>query len=279
MGALVGEQREPMRQCHLPQRALRRLGAAFQVVEGLLVRSHQTGARAALDGHVADRHPAFHRQVADRLAAIFDDMTGAAGCAGRADYRQRDVLGGHTRRQGAGDLDLHVLRLLLDQRLCRQHMLDFRCADAMSQRAESAVGGGVAVAADDGHAGLGQALLRPDDMDDTLAHIVDVKEFDAEVMGVLAQGFNLDAALLVLDALVAVQRGGDVVIGYRQRRAGRADRAPGHAQALEGLRAGHLVDQMAVDIQEAGAVLGGVGHMAVPDLVVEGFWRAHCKFS
>jgi hypothetical protein len=48
-------------------------------------------------------------------------------------------------------------------------MLDLRGADAEGQRAEGAVGRGVAVAADDGHAGQGEALLRADDVDDALA--------------------------------------------------------------------------------------------------------------
>ena len=47
-------------------------------------------------------------------------------------------------------------------------MLDLGGADAEGERAEGAMRRGVAVAADDGHAGLGQALLGADDMDDAL---------------------------------------------------------------------------------------------------------------
>jgi hypothetical protein len=53
-----------------------------------------------------------------------------------------------------------------------------------------------------------------------------------------------------------------------------ADLAAGHAQPLEGLRAGHFMDQMAVDIQQAGAVFLTVDHMRVEDLVVKGAGRA-----
>jgi hypothetical protein len=63
----------------------------------------------------------------------------------------------------------HVLGLLLDQRLGGEHMLDLRRADAVRQRAEGAVRRGVAVAADDGHAGQREALLGADDVDDALA--------------------------------------------------------------------------------------------------------------
>jgi hypothetical protein len=70
--------------------------------------------------------------------------------------------------QLAIDLDQHVLGLLLDQRLGGEHVLDFRRADAVRQRAERAVRRGVAVAADDGHAGQGKALLGADDVHDAL---------------------------------------------------------------------------------------------------------------
>ena len=45
---------------------------------------------------------------------------------------------------------------------------------------------------------------------------------------------------------------------------------PRDAQAFEGLRARHLVDEMAVDIEEAGAVGLARRPLVVPDLVVEG---------
>ena len=72
-----------------------------------------------------------------------------------------------------------------------------RGADAVRQRPEGAVGRGVAVAADDGHARLGPALLRADDVDDALADVADAVVLDAEVLGVLLQGLDLDAAFLV----------------------------------------------------------------------------------
>jgi hypothetical protein len=47
-------------------------------------------------------------------------------------------------------------------------VLDLGRADAEGQRAEGAMRRGVAVAADDGHARQGEALLRPDDVHDAL---------------------------------------------------------------------------------------------------------------
>jgi hypothetical protein len=152
-------------------------------------------------------------------------------------------------------------------------MLDFRRADAMRQRAESAMGRGVAVAADDRHARQGEALLRADDVHDALAAVLLGIIFDAEIGGVLGQRFNLDAAFLVLDAVHAVRRSRHVVVDHGQRLFRVAHLAAGHAQAFEGLRAGHFVDQVAVDIEQAGAVVLPVDHMVIENLVVEGARR------
>ena len=51
-------------------------------------------------------------------------------------------------------------------------MLHLGGADPEGQRPEGAMGGGVGVAADDGHARLGDPLLGTDDVDDALAGIV-----------------------------------------------------------------------------------------------------------
>ena len=144
----------------------------------------------------------------------------------------------------------HVLGVALDQRLRRQHMLDLRGADAERQRAERAMGRGVAVAAHDGHARLGQALLRPDDMDDALADIVHAEIRHAEFLDVALQGLDLDAAFRLVDAVGAV-RGRHVVVGDGDRRVGPMHLAARDAQALEGLRAGDFVDEVPVDIEQA----------------------------
>jgi len=58
---------------------------------------------------------------------------------------------------------------------------------------------------------------------------------------------------------------GDVVIDHSERLFGRAHLAARDAQAFERLWRGHLMDQMAVDINQAGAVIGLVNQMVVPD--------------
>ena len=240
----------------------------MQELERFFIRRDQAGAGAALDRHVADRHAAFHRERTDRLAGIFQHIAGAAGGADLADDRQDDVLAGDAVRQFAVDHHAHVLGLLLDQGLRRQHMLDFRGADAVRQRAERAVRGGVAVAADDGGAGQGKALLRADDVDDALALVELVVIFDAEFPGVLRHHPHLFDALRIGVGLGTVG-GRDVVVDHGQRLLRRVNLAARGAQAFKRLRRGHLVDQMAVDIEQAGAVFGFVHQMVVPDLVVQ----------
>ncbi|MGY3463521.1 hypothetical protein ACVW0I_000392 [Bradyrhizobium sp. LM6.11] len=131
-------------------------------------------------------------------------------------------------RQFAVDGDAHVLRLLLDQRLRRQHVLDLARADAVRERAERAMRRGVAVTADDGGTGQRKALLGADDVDDALAPVELVVIFDAEFPGVVSQRLDLLDALRIRVRLGAVG-GRDVVIDDSERLLGRVDLAPGGA--------------------------------------------------
>ena len=204
-------------------RALRRLRPALEVGEGLLVGRDHAGAGAALDRHVADRHAAFHRQRADGLAGVLDDVAGAAGGADLADDGEDDVL---APSRAAAAVPSTVTRMFLAFfwiSVCVASTCSTsRRADAVRQRAEGAVRRGVAVAADDGGAGQREALLGADHVDDALAHVELVEILDAEVLGVLRQRLDLDAALLVVDA-----RG----CGRWSARCGRRRRASSPARA------------------------------------------------
>ena len=72
-------------------------GRPGHVLVGRVVGRDHARARAGLDRHVADRHALFHRQRADRAAAVLDHVTGAAADADRADDLQDHVLGGDVR--------------------------------------------------------------------------------------------------------------------------------------------------------------------------------------
>ena len=201
-------------------------------------------------------------------------MTGAAGGADLADDGKDHVLGGYAGCQIAVNGDPHVLGRLLDQRLGGQHMLDLGSADAECQRAERAVGRGVRITTDDGHAGLGESLLRPDHMNDALADIVHGEIGNTEIGSILGKRLDLNAGFLVGDA------GGtvccrDVVVGDCEGAVRRANGPAGIAQTFECLRAGHFVNKVPVDVNQAGTVILAMHNMRIPDFVKKGLWRRH----
>ncbi len=141
----------------------------------------------------------------------------------------------------------------------------------MGQGPESAVRRGVAVAADDGHAGLGAALLGADHVDDAVADIAHGEELDPPPGDVLAKRLQLQPGFLVLHRVDAERLafGGDVVVGDGERPVRAAHLAARVAKPREGLRRGHLVDQVQVDVEDRLlAVLAD--DVGVPDLVVQG---------
>ena len=106
--------------------------------------------------------------AAHRAAGEFDRVALRAVGADAGDDRRAPYPWPPRRCRAALDLDPHSLRFLLPQRLRHQHMGDFGRADPEGIGAEGAVGGGVAVAADDQQAGQGHALFGPDHMDNAL---------------------------------------------------------------------------------------------------------------
>ena len=83
--------------------------------------------------------------------------------------------------EAAIHVHLEGFRLALQQALRGQHVLHFAGADAEGQRAERAVGGGVAIAADHGHAGLGESQFGADHVDDALPVAVHAEAAYAEL--------------------------------------------------------------------------------------------------
>ena len=147
-------------------------------------------------------------------------------------------------------------------------MLDLGGADAERQRAERTVGRGMRVAADHGHAGKRGALLRTDNMHDTLTRVVHAELGDAEVTAIRVQGLDLQARHRVGDTPGAVG-GRYVVVSGRKIGVHAPGPALGLAQTLEGLRARDFVDQVPVNIEQAGAILVLANDMGIPELVVQ----------
>ena len=101
----------------------------------------------------------------------------------------------------------------------------------------------------------------------------------AEFRDVGVQRGDLLFADGVGDAVVAQfpAGGGGVVVGGGDDGADAPDFAAGLAQAFKRLRAGDFMHQVAVDVQNGGAVFFGVDDVFVPDFVVEG--AAHGVYS
>ncbi len=275
-------QAAPICQRLFPQRAAdkttawavktRRQRPALQVGDGFLVHRHQTGARAALDGHVADCHAALDRQRPNRTAGKFNRVAGAAGGADVADDGQHHVLGAATGRQLAVDPHQHVFGFFGQQGLRRHDVLDLAGANAVRQRAKCAVGRGVAIAADHRHARQGGAVFRPDHVHDALTpgHEREIRG-RAKFGDIAIERANLLFADRVGDAVVAQLPAGGrrIVVGRGHHRTDAPELAAGLTQTLKGLRTGDFVHQVAVDVEHGGAVVLGVDDVFVPYLVVE----------
>ena len=148
-------------------------------------------------------------------------------------------------------------------------------ADAEGQRAERSVRGGVAIAADDGHAGLREALLGSHHVHDALFIARQIVETDAEVGAVLFHLRELGRADLDRRIGQVARRGGRRVVHGRDGQIRPADFEPAVAQRLEGLRRGDFVTQVQIDVDQRGGA-GFLGDdVAVPDFFDDGAGVAH----
>jgi len=272
--ALIGVQRAPVGNRPVPLGALGGHRTALEVGEGHIVGCDQPSARARLDAHVADGEAFFDRHRLEHLAAIFDHVTRSARRADGADDVENQVLGAHPRTKIAFHPHFHRLRLLEQQRLGRQHVLDLARPDTKGERAQPAVAGGVRIPAYDGGAGQREALFRPDHMDNPLFLRGCGDVTDAESRGVHFECCKLRGAFGIGDgdrrAVGIPSRGRwQVVVRYCEGQFGPAHRTSGHLQRLERLRAGHLVDKVAINIDERRPVVARLDNVRVPDLFVE----------
>ena len=220
---------------------------ALEVRERRLVGRDHARPGAPLDRHVADRHPLLHREAANRLTRVLDDVADAAVDADLADRAEDHVLGGEAGRQVAGELEQHRLRAALVQRLRCEHVLDLGGADPERERAEGSVRRRVAVAADDRLPGLREPELGPDHVDDSLAARARRVELDPELLAVGAQRVELGLRHLVGHR---PRQRRHVVVHRRHGQVGPAHRAAREAKPLEGLRRGDLVHEVQVDVEQ-----------------------------
>ena len=209
--------------------------------------------------------------VSARIASprVLEDVAGPAADADPGDQGEDDVLGADPGRQPAVDPDLVRLRSALEQALGGEDHLDLARPDPEGERAERTVGRRVRVAADDRHARLGQAQLGTDDVDDALVRRAEAVERDAELAAVVGQLLDLRGGHGVGDRQAPVV-GRDRVVGRRHGLARSADGQAALAEAGEGLRARHLVDEVEVDPEDGRGARFVGDDVVVPDLLDEG---------
>ena len=232
------------------------------------------GARAAFDRHVADRHPPFHRKRADRVAGIFDDIAGAAGRADLVDDGEDDVLRADADRQRAADVHAHVLRARRSAasawpaharpRTCRCRTRARRTRHA-SRCAKSP------------HTMVSPGSVQPcsGPMMCTIPWRMSFmpKYSMPNSRALFSSVFtdSADSGSLMPSLRLVV---GTLWSATASVSSGRRGAPAGLAQALERLRARHLVDKVPVDIEHARLARLLVDEMALPDFIVQRSWCA-----
>ncbi len=158
-------------------------------------------------------------------------------------------------------------------------MREFAGADAPGERAQRAVRAGVAVAAEQRHAGQREAELGPDDVHDALAILADVVDLHARALALDAEGFDHLVGPGRIAAFGARRGGDDVVHGADgQARIAHADAAFFQLELAAVAR--ELVHEVPVDVQQLHAVAQVLDHVLLPDLLEHGFHEVStCFFS
>ena len=127
--------------------------------------------------------------------------------------------------------------------------------------------GGMRVATDHGHAWQGCALLRADDVNNTLTDVRHIKFGYPKVRAVFIQRLHLQTGHRIGNALITIC-GWHVMIGYRQIPGNAPGFAASQTQAVKSLRGGHFMQQLPVYVYQTGAVIFRMDNMIIPKFVV-----------
>ena len=239
---------------------------SLDVFEGGFVGSNHAGAGARFNRHVADRHAAFHRQLADCLASIFQNVALTTAGADLCDDSEDDIFRSRPCRQGTVDGDCHGLERSQWQGLGCQNVFDLAGTDTECECAECTVRRGMRVTADNRHTWLSDTQLRADNMNDALVGITQRVQTNTELFSVRTQSVNLGTAGLVSDRQVDIEGRGVVILGG-DRLIGTTNLSPCHAQPFESLGTGHFVNKVEVNVKKVrGATFALFHNMVLPDL-------------
>ncbi len=243
--------------------------AVFEIVVCGLIRIDVAAAGTAFDGHVAHGHALFHGHLLKGCTSKFVGVTDAAFDAEFANEMQNHIFGIDPRPEAAVDFDAADFEFGEGEGLGGEDVADLAGADPEGDRPKGPMGGGMAVSAGNGHAGLGEALLGGDDMDDALAPGADVVEANVVVLAVLFEGGDHFFGEAIGEGAGLVVGGNDVIDGG-DGAFGEEDGEVAIAQHGEGLGTGDFVDEVEAD-EELGLAGGeGADGVEVPDFVEEG---------
>ena len=145
-------------------------------------------------------------------------------------------------------------------------MLHIRCAHTKRQGTKRTVGAGVRVTAGNGCSRLGDTLLRPDDVDDTLLAGRAVEERDAELRAILPQRVHH-----LLRQWIGVRLGElvgrDDVVDGRKGTVRHRYLETEVTQHAEGLWAGYFMNQVKIDVEQIRFTIGARDDMVIPNLL------------
>ena len=79
----------------------------FKIIKGRLIRRDHAAARAGFDGHITDRHAAFHAHLLKDIAAIFKCVACAAANTDFRDDSEDNIFWRDTIRQCSIDFNCH----------------------------------------------------------------------------------------------------------------------------------------------------------------------------
>ena len=107
-------------------------------------------------------------------------------------------------------------------------------------------------------------------MHDALVAVTQGMDGHTELGDIAAERLDLSAADRVGDRPIYVDGGSVVILGC-QRKIVTPELTIGDPEALEGLRAGDLMAQMQVDVEQVGFSGARTHHMVVPELLAQRF--------
>ena len=267
LGTLVTAERAPLLERLVPHRPERGAVSTLQILEGLLVRSDEPGHRRELRCHIAQRQSCLDLERANRTARKFDRIAVTADGAVLANQDQRHVLGGDPWGQHTLEVHPQGARSGHAQGPGSEGVLRLGRADAPREGAQSPLGAGVTVWADDRGARQHDAELRRDHMDDALQRIANIEQaYPGLTRGL--PGFEDELRTPWHQGRIAPPRQGvDDVIHGTEHPTGVEQGPPAVAQALQGHRPRPLVQEDAIDRDQGHAAAEVADHMRIPKVV------------